>query len=118
MVFDRTQQRVGFAPSSGLCSVNGSLYCGDSCNVVGPDSSLSSIFTPTIIGVIAAAGVVVLVAGFFCLRGLCRRWPPLCRLNPLCIQYVFCRRSPLEQQQLIPGRGMVSQPAPVSLQYR
>jgi hypothetical protein len=71
VVFDREKSRLGFASSGGLCSVNGSLDCGASCNVVGPDYSIAGIFTPLVIGLVSAAGAVLLVVAYFCARSCC-----------------------------------------------
>lgn len=83
VVFDREKSRLGFASSAGLCSINGTLECGASCNVIGPDYSVASIFTPLVIGIAAACGVVLLAAGYFCVRSCCSRRcpPPLINFN-------------------------------------
>jgi hypothetical protein len=74
-VFDREKSRVGFAASGGLCSVNGSLECGSSCAVVGPDYSIASIFTPLVIGLTAASTIILLAVAYFCIRSCCSsRW--------------------------------------------
>ncbi len=52
--------------------MNGSLECGPSCSVIGPDYSIASIFTPLVIGLVAASGVVLLAVGCYCIRS-CRR---------------------------------------------
>ena len=70
-MFDREKSRLGFALSGGLCSVNGSLECGASCQVVGPDYSLSSIFTPLVIGLAAASGLVLLIVVYLIVRSCC-----------------------------------------------
>ncbi len=96
VVFDREKSRLGFASSAGLCSVNGTLECGASCNVIGPDYSVASIFTPLVIGIAAACGVVLLAAGYFCMRSCCsRRCPPPLSLYLPHLTFLLCRAQAL-----------------------
>lgn len=126
MVFDREKARLGFASSAGLCSVNGTLECGASCNVIGPDYSIASIFTPLVIGIAAACGVVLLAAGYFCIRscGSRRCPPPPCLSLPHSLHSFFVERRRLdplpvpESRQRLLGNDVVSRPGPLSLQYR
>jgi hypothetical protein len=108
--------------------VNGSLDCGTSCTVVGPDHSSSTIFTPLVISLAAASGIILLVVAYCCIRSCCSsRWEIFCPNLALVksrVSHVFVvsrKAAPThvpENRQRLLGSDVVSQPPPLSRQYR
>jgi hypothetical protein len=52
--------------------------------VIGPDYSIAGIFTPLVIGLVAASGVVLLAVGYYFARSCCSsRLPPMLFVSPV-----------------------------------